>query len=113
MISFFKWLKNITFINLLSETLTLQSNTNKCLRIDILYKQLLALAKVHIEISLLLIPVLYLLRLPSNLYQFSTIKHYSCKNNSLCILYIDVTDVSVPETCVLVEHQKIPVQQIY
>lgn len=71
MISFLMWLKDIAFINLLSKTLMLWSNINKCLQIDILYKQLLALAKEYIEISLPLIPVLYLLRLPSNLYQFS------------------------------------------
>lgn len=68
----------------------LQNNTNKCSQIDILYKQLLALVKGHIEISLLLILALYLLRLLSNLCQSSKIKYYSCKNNSLCILYINI-----------------------
>lgn len=69
-------LKDIAFINPLFKTEMQQGDTNNCLQIDILHKQPLVSAIVHIEISLPLTPVLYLLRFPSNLCQFSKIKRY-------------------------------------
>jgi len=111
---------------------------NKYLQKGILYKQLLALVKVHIEIFLLLLLVLCLLKLLSNLYQSSKIKYYNflktlnthihvcfmcmyvrtCANACIHIhihVYSHVSScmlilILIPGIYVLAEHQKIHVR---